>query len=370
MKKRTAWLMSMVFGCVSALSACGQLDDESGRREPANAATSSSAAARSKPARATIQLSRLPFVASVATFSPRRPRAWVSIQRWDGAVWRTAISGRQSRAGTFAFALSPTTSIGQKYRAVSVSGRGGRLVSRVATPSTRWRKVWGDEFAGTRLDPGKWRTRVQEATGRRQCATPGPALVHVRSGQAVLGIRRVGGKTRACPHGVFKNAMIGTGEPTPGFSARYGLFAARLKFQAGRGQHGAFWMQAAESGGAEIDVAEYFGDHRSDGGISSFIHKTSSTGALTSVGGNRRSVKKLLGKRRTPSSGWHVWSVEWYPGGYVFRMDGHVTMRTSKARVAVREYVVLSLLTSDWELPALNTTTSTMKVDWVRAWQH
>ena len=31
---------------------------------------------------------------------------------------------------------------------------------------------------------------------------------------------------------------------------------------------------------------------------------------------------------------------------------------------------MLSLLTSDWELPALNTTRSTMKVDWVRVWQH
>ncbi len=58
------------------------------------------------------------------------------------------------------------------------------------------------------------------------------------------------------------------------------------------------------------------------------------------------------------------------PRGYVFRMDGHVTMRTSKARVGCPEYLVLSLLTSDWELPALNTTKSTMKVDWVRAWQY
>jgi beta-glucanase (GH16 family) len=369
MNKPMTWLAAVSLLVGTALSACGHAADGAGPTNTRDGADSA-AMARSKPARATVQVSRLPFVPSVASFTPRRPRAWVSIQRRDGTTWRTVVSGRQSRNGTFAFALNPTTSVGRQYRAVSLSPRGARVTSKVVSPSVRWRKIWGDEFVGTRLDARKWRTRVQPATGRRQCATPGTSMVRVTSGQAILGIKRVGGKTRECPHGVFKNAMIGTGQSTPGFSATYGLFAARVKFQSGRGQHGSFWMQAAERGGAEIDVAEYFGDGRSDGGISSFIHRTSASGKLSSVGGSRRVVKSVLHGRQTPSNGWHVWSVQWGPGGYVFRMDGHITMHTSQARVAAREYLVLSLLTSDWELPALKSTRSTMKVDWVRVWQH
>ena len=126
-------------------------------------------------------------------------------------------------------------------------------------------------------------------------------MVDVRGGQAVLGIKRVGSATKVCPHGVFANGMIGTGEDTePGFSATYGLFAARVKFQSGRGQHGSFWMQGSGEGSAEIDVAEYFGDGRSDGGISSFVHKTAADGTVTSVGGMRAQVPKSLGRGQTP----------------------------------------------------------------------
>ena len=51
-----------------------------------------------------------------------------------------------------------------------------------------------------------------------------------------------------------------------------------MKFQSGRGQHGSFWMQRAAPNSAEIDVAEYFGDGRADGGISNFVHRTAPDG--------------------------------------------------------------------------------------------
>ncbi|MGN6250592.1 MAG: glycoside hydrolase family 16 protein [Marmoricola sp.] len=244
--------------------------------------------------------------------------------------------------------------------------------STTAVPGTGrgWHRIFDDEFNGTRLNPRKWRTRIQPRVGNRQCSQPRPGMVRVHKGHVVLRIKKVGRASKACPHGLFANAMIGTGENTvPGFTARYGLFAARVKFQRGRGQHGSFWMQSAETNGAEIDVAEYFGDGRSDGGISNFVHRTRADGTVHSVGGVRRNVKRFLGRRHTPANGWHIWSVQWTPRHYVFRVDGHVTMKTSRARVSTREFMVLSLLTSDWELPALNTTSSTMQVDWVRAWK-
>jgi hypothetical protein len=234
-----------------------------------------------------------------------------------------------------------------------------------------WREVFTDDFEGDSLDPRKWRTREQPPMGLRMCATPHADMVRVRQGQAVLGIQRLPNTTKACPHGMFKVAMIGTGEVTePGFEATHGLFAARVKFQSGRGQHGAFWLQGAGPGSAEIDVAEYFGDGRPDGGLTTLVHRTRDDGTVTTVGGPLPKVAKVLGEGNTPSTAWHVWSVEWSPKGYVFRLDDTVTMRTRRNLASVPEFMVLSLLTSDWELPALNTTESTMRVDWVRAWQH
>ena len=163
--------------------------------------------------------------------------------------------------------------------------------------------------------------------------------------------------------------MIGTAEASPGFSATYGVFAARVKFQKGQGQHGAFWLQGPSPRGAEIDVAEYFGEGRPDGGLGSYVHYTDRFGKLHTSGGTR-SVKGILGAGRTPASGWHVYSVEWSPSGYIFRMDGIPTFATNKPFVATaREGMILSLLSSDWELPALKSTASPMQVDWVRAWQ-
>ena len=242
--------------------------------------------------------------------------------------------------------------------------------SKGTTGAKGWRQVFSDDFSGHKLDSRKWRTREQPRFGRRLCSSPAPGMVRVRGGQALLGIKRVGAKTSTCPHGVFENAMIGTGESTtPGFRAKYGIFAARVKFQSGRGQHGSFWLQGAGAGSAEVDVAEYFGDGRADGGITSFVHRTASDGTLTSVGGARKKVPQILGKDDTPSGRWHVWSVQWSPNGYVFRVDGAVTMRTTRSVSTMPEFLVLSLLTSDWELPALNTTSSRMKVDWVRVWK-
>ena len=240
--------------------------------------------------------------------------------------------------------------------------------TRSATPG--WRSVFADDFDGTSLDRQKWRTRLQPNVASRQCATPGTSLTKVRDGQAVLGVKQVGKKSKKCPHGVWKNAMIGTGEVTePGFNTTYGLFAARVKFQKGDGQHGSFWLQGSGPDAAEIDIAEYFGDGHADGGTTNFIHRTNANGELVTVGGRRPEVPAALGKGQTPASGWHVWSVAWSPKGYVFRVDDHVTMRTSRSKASAKEFMVLSLLTSDFELPYLDNTKSKMHVDWVRVWK-
>ena len=288
-----------------------------------------------------------------------------------GGRWRTVVAGRQDPRGRFAFQL-PDGPASARLRAVTRPSAAAVPVATRAAAPARWRQVWSDEFNGTEIDPSKWQPRLQSRMGRRLCASPAEDRVAVRDGAAVLSVRRAGPKAADCPDGVWDNAMIGTGEAVPGFEGTYGMFAARVHFQEAQGMHGSFWMQGPQGAGAEIDVAEYFGDGRADGGLSSFVHYTSSDDVLSSSGGvrSKANISRIIGDGRTPADGWHVYSMEWTPELYVFRVDGVATFRTRKPLVVrAPEYLILSLLTSDYELPRLSRPRSTMKVDWVRVWQ-
>lgn len=305
-----------------------------------------------------------------AVFSPPAAGTPVAIQENIGGSWKDVVTGQQDKRGRF-LGQVPAGADGsvQRLRASTSPEDGSTGVTSTPLRHQNPKLVWSDEFSGDSLDPGRWKTREQPAFGRRMCAQPDQSRVSVKGGSAVLTVKRVRSAAN-CPDGFWHNAMIGTGEVTvPGFQTTYGVFAARVKFQHGQGMHGSFWMQSSEPGGAEIDVAEYFGDNRADGGLSNFVHVTGADGALSSVGGTQPSVARILGGD-SPADGWHVFSVDWSPEGYVFRLDGRQTFRTSKPVVSsAKEFLVLSLLTSDYELPRLKDPSSTMKVDWVRVWQ-
>ena len=69
---------------------------------------------------------------------------------------------------------------------------------------------------------------------------------------------------------------------------------------------------------------------------------------------------------------YHVFSVEWTPQEYVFRIDGKESLRTSVGVSRVDAYLILSLLSPNWGLrnaggPA--NLPQSMQVDWVRVWQ-
>ena len=128
------------------------------------------------------------------------------------------------------------------------------------------------------------------------------------------------------------NYLNGTISTSGKFSYTYGYAAARIKFAKGRGQHGGFWMQpqvqASRYGspartGAEIDIAEFFGKGYSNGGLAHFLYTYPRKGKTTKYGDVfRRASTALAGKSDSWWSRYHVFSVEWTPTGYVFRIDG------------------------------------------------
>jgi beta-glucanase (GH16 family) len=229
-----------------------------------------------------------------------------------------------------------------------------------------WRLVWRDEFDGTALDETKWSHRQ---LGPRESSMIAKECVSLDGkGHLVMTVFE--------KDGVLQNPMLGTQKK---FQATYGIFAARIKFPQQQGQHGSFWMQPAgksatsddpKTTGAEIDIIEWFGKGREDGGTASNIYWPGASGAKANHAGGTKDFG-LLPPGQTLSDKFHIFSLQWTPEGYVFRMDGKVNYRIKEGVSGVPQYMILSLLTADWEKSRLDRTKlpNAMQVDWVRVWQ-
>lgn len=239
-----------------------------------------------------------------------------------------------------------------------------------------------DDFDEDTVD-GKgatWVTRAQGYTGVRTCSQASAEAAEVTDGVLRLSVTedpdregdecQLPGKRKKFPYRL--NGHVGT-EGTYAFT--YGFAAARIKTQAARGQHAAFWMQAVggqgtggpKKGGAEIDVIEYFGDDHPEGGLTSFTYFLDKAGKKQTVGGWLPDADELGDDW---AEQYHVFSVEWTPEEYVFRIDGKVTQRLEGVSSGQPEFLILSLLSSDYELPRFNgELPETMEVDWARVWE-
>jgi len=370
---------------VQALSPAGAASDQ-----VEQAAVVAKEAAAKRAATAKISLAAAPvgqaangkagLTPGVATFRPARPGRAVTIQRLSGTTWKVVAKGKQDRRGQLVFNVSASKDA--QFRAVAAKHKSDAAVQSDPVTSASWDLSWGDEFTGNgALDPKRWTDRqVGERFGRRMCSEVKAGTARRQGGAAVLKVTRLTAKkTKKCPHGQFGNAMVMAENVEDHMT--YGYAAARIKFQSNRGQHSAFWLQVPSNGapaagappasGAEIDIAEYFGDGRKKGGLASYIHWNKPNGKEGGSIGGEFPSRQLLPRGKEWSDKWHVYSVEWDPTGYTFRVDGIVT-KVIRGGVSHREEaVVLSALTSDWELPAMNARKfpTVTKYDWVRVWQ-
>jgi len=239
-----------------------------------------------------------------------------------------------------------------------------------------------DDFDDDTVDGegATWTTRDQGYIGVRTCSRASADAAEVSDGVLRLSVLedparkgdecQLPGRRKKFPFRL--NGHVGT-EDSVAFT--YGFAAARIKTQAARGQHAAFWMQAVggqrsggpKKGGAEIDVIEYFGDDHPEGGLTSFTYFLDKAGEKQTVGGWLPDPEEL-------GDDWaeqfHVFSVEWTPDEYVFRIDGRVTQRLEGPTSGRPEFLILSLLSSDYELPRFDgELPETMEVDWARVWE-
>lgn len=308
--------------------------------------------------------------------TPARKGAKVFLERRNSAGrWHVVARTTQDRRGAFSGRYVALARSREVLRVRSKPARTSRLVSSPLRVRRTPALVFGENFSGKRLNTARWRTRHQPFTGRRQCAKPGSRQARLLGdGKLTLSVRKLDNRNRAkCRHGRWLNGMIGS-------KGRFGhgFFAARVKFQNARGMHGAFWLQGPAVTGAEIDIAEYFGaapratvkqrQHR----LGTLIHYTDKRGRLHSYKriGSQLPTARILGKRRTPGNSYHVYAVHWTPSRYRFYLDGQLMFSTKRPFVSrAPSEIVLSLLSSDYELKHLKSPRSVVKVDWVRHWR-
>ena len=268
------------------------------------------------------------------------------------------------------------------YRVTAQKFKGLKKLSSGAQDTSQWlTPTFSDEFSGGSLSP-VWSMRGQdyEPSSKRKCSKGDPKAVKVTGGALRLSVikdRSKKGKCLAKSRKTKKkisyrlNGHVGT---EGAFEFTHGFAAARIRLQPARGQHGAFWMQTPggakpggqKKGGAEIDVIEYFGDAHPQGGLTSYSYWLDKKGKQVRDGGWLPDADELGDDW---SSEYHVFSVEWTPEGYVFRIDGQVSQRLNGETSGLSQFLVLSLLSSDYELKQLDgDLPQHMDVDWVRVW--
>ena len=320
----------------------------------------------------------------VATFRPARPGRTVLLERDTRRGWRTVDSAPQDRSGSADFDVRPGV-----YRArVAATPRASSVTTgRVQTLS--WRTSFEDTFTGDALDAAVWNDQVRQhesVWAPRTCGRSDSAARRVAGGVLHLGIApdpALAGRTCSYTHPSGSGthdyliySQVAT-EHTRFF--RHGIFAARIKLQRARGMHSAFWMLPRDrkfkdgdpSGGTEVDVMEYFGERGSGReSIGSFIHYYDPGWVLVKRGDVFPEARRVLDADEEWWDEFHVFSVEWTPEEYVFRVDGREYYRETEAVSLAEHYLVLSMQAVDYELEDLTRDEydDTARVDWVRVY--
>lgn len=319
---------------------------------------------------------------ALATFSDTRTGQTVVLQRDSGAGWETVASGRQHRTGSTIFVLPDTTSL---YRAVAQSPSGEETAVTDTVRGRTFATLFRDEFSGRRVDRTKWTDqRTLAPAYMRTCSRLSRRTRSVSGGVLRMGVARDPARAdRTCTwtlngrsgsHPYMLNTQLYTGET---FDFTYGYAAVRMKMHLDKGMHASFWMQPANwytpgdpSKGTEIDIVEFFGRTKKDSHIAAFLHWYDSANAHHKLGGKFPGANRLKKRAETWSNAFHVFSAEWTRDAIVFRVDGREFHRETEIVSRAPEYLLLSMLTSDYELEKLTAAgvRQTAKVDWVRVW--
>jgi len=323
--------------------------------------------------------------AVTATIKPVKVGRKVVLEQLNGSSWKKVGTAKQEKSGRANFsAVVSKGGAAVTYRVTAQKFKGLKKVSSTSADTAQWlTPTFTDEFSGSTLSQ-VWGMRGQkyEPQSKRKCSKGDPKAVKVGGGSLRLSVikdKSAKGKCKASSRKQNKkisyrlNGHVGTENA---FHFRYGVAAARIKMQKSQGQHASFWSQPVGgngpgSDGHEIDIIEYFGDKHPQGGLTSFIHWYKGKKLIKTGSWIKDSKSFLKNEKDGWSKNYHVFSVQWTPKVIIFRIDGKETWRTSARVSKAQQYLILSLLASDYEALEMpdKKLPQHMYVDWVRVWE-
>jgi len=320
-----------------------------------------------------------------ATIKPVKVGRKVVLEQQQGSSWKKVGTAKQDKAGRVHFRANVSKG-GEAltYRVTAMSFKGLKKATSNTVETSKWlTPTFTDEFSGSTLSP-VWSMRGQdyEPQSKRKCSKGSPEAVKVGSGTLRLSVikdRGAKGKCLAKSRKLKKkiayrlNGHVGT---KGGFDFKYGVASARIKMHKSQGQHSSFWSQPIDENGPstaghEIDVIEYFGDKHPQGGLTSFIHWYKGKRLIKTGSWIKDSKSFLKNKGDGWSKNYHVFSVQWTPKSITMYIDGKETWRTSARVSQEQQYLILSLLASDYEALEMKDSKlpQHMYVDWVKVWE-
>ena len=215
-----------------------------------------------------------------------------------------------------------------------------------------WNLMFDSEFNGSSLDTSQWSTGwfgsgITQPVNSSELQCYDPAQVSVADGD--LDLTAIA-KAESCG-GVARSDASGIVTTNGTFSFTYGYMEARI-WLPGSGSIAdwpAFWAGGQNwPTDGEIDILEGLGGQA----CAHFHNPAGGPGACAS--GNF-------------AGGWHTFAADWEPGSITYYYDGTMIWQTTSGITSAPMYLILNLALND---SASNTVPATMRVDYVRVWQH
>jgi beta-glucanase (GH16 family) len=197
--------------------------------------------------------------------------------------------------------------------------------------------VFFDDFSGTGLDRAKWNVVItgQWVNNEQQAYVDAPEVIRIVHGAEAEGaangalvLQAVSQPGFVTPNNRRFDFISGRIDTRGKFESASGTWAARIKLPAGAGLWPAFWALGSgrwpDTG--EVDIMENVG---AADWISAALHGPG-------YSGNTPLVKRTTLPAGRDATAWHIYSVDWSPEQFLFKVDGETYYEV--ARPLIEKY--------------------------------